>query len=111
MNRPLRPLMVFVPDESAYSLLHGSARTVCCDWYPVTAQRSFDGIPGEVFAGKGAISVASVMAEGQLQASGNLVSVGGPQFPGRIPVIINIRMTSLRRMRVRFGGAFGQAAI
>ena len=30
------------------------------------------------------------MAEGQLQASGNLITATGNQLPGRIPVIINI---------------------
>ncbi|MEZ5511059.1 MAG: HlyD family secretion protein [Gammaproteobacteria bacterium] len=111
MNRPLRPLMVFVPDESVFFVAwfrqNSLLRLVPGD----SAEVSFDGIPGEVFAGK-VHSVASVMAEGQLQASGNLVSVGGPQFPGRIPVIINITDDKFAPYAGQVpGGAFGQAAI
>lgn len=108
---PLRPLMVFVPDESQYFVgwfrQNSLMRLVPGD----EAEVSFDGIPGTVFTGV-VRTVASVMSEGQVQASGNLISAAGNQFPGRVPVVIDITDDSFAAYRDRVpGGAFGQAAV
>ena len=75
------------------------------------AEVAFDGIPGTVFSGEVEI-VVPVMAEGQLQASGNMISVQVSAPPGRIPVLIKItdpRFEAYARQVP--GGAYGQAAI
>ncbi|MBK8970038.1 MAG: HlyD family secretion protein [Hahellaceae bacterium] len=108
---PLRPLMVFVPQEShhlvAWFRQNSLLRLVPGDEAEVT----FDGIPGEVFSAT-VLSVAPVIAEGQLQASGNLITATGNQIPGRIPVIINITDEKFAAYANQVpGGAFGQAAV
>ncbi len=112
VNMPLRPLMVFVPDESRYHVAwfrqNSLLRLVPGDEAEVT----FDGIPGVIFSAV-VKQVSPVMAEGQVQASGNLIGLNaGQQFPGRVPVVIEITDPNFAPYAGQVpGGAFGQAAI
>lgn len=108
---PVRPLMVFVPEESHYHVAwfrqNSLLRLVPGD----DAEVAFDGIPGTIFQGK-VKQVAPVIAEGQIQASGNMISLAGNQFPGRVPVVIEITDPDFEPYVGQVpGGAFGQAAI
>src|SRR3990167_5663005 len=108
---PVRPLMVFVPQESHYIVAwfrqNSLLRLVPGD----DAEVTYDGLPGEVFQGK-VRQVMPVMAEGQVQSSGNLISLQGPVVPGRIPVVIDITDPRFAEFADQVpGGAFGQAAV
>lgn len=108
---PLRPLLVFVPYESHYTVAwfrqNSLLRLVPGD----DAEVTFDGLPGLVFAGK-VEKVLPVMAEGQVQASGNLISLIGPVVPGRVPVQIVITDPAFEPYINQLpGGSFGQAAV
>lgn len=108
---PLRPSMVFIPDEGFYftawmrqnsqlRLIEGNA-----------AEVAFDGIPGKVFAGK-VRRVLRVIGEGQVQPSGTLVSFSGSPPPGRVPVYIEITDPRFAEYSELLpGGAYGQAAL
>lgn len=50
---------------------------------------AFTAIPGSIFKGR-VKSILPAMAEGQLQASGKLISFAQPRRPGRFPVVIEI---------------------
>src|SRR5690606_8300487 len=84
---PLRPSMVFIPDEGHYFVAwmrqNSQLRLPPGD----EAEVAFDGIPGQVFKGQ-VKQVISVIGEGQVQPSGNLLSFTGSPPPGRVPVIV-----------------------
>lgn len=108
---PLRPSMVFVPAESHYFIAwmrqNSQLRLTVGD----EAEVAFDGIPGEVFSGK-VKTVVGVIAEGQVQPSGNLVGFTGSPPPGRVPVLIEIDDPDFEKYRALVpGGAYGQAAL
>jgi multidrug resistance efflux pump len=108
---PLRPSMVFVPAESHYFVAwmrqNSQLRLTVGD----EAEVAFDGIPGEVFSGK-VKTVVGVIAEGQVQPSGNLVGFTGSPPPGRVPVQIEIDDPDFEKYRALVpGGAYGQAAL
>lgn len=111
VKMPLRPLVVFVPQESHYIVgwfrQNSLLRLVPGDEAEVT----YDGLPGQVF--KGVVKqVMPVMGEGQVQASGNLITLSGPAIPGRIPVVIDITDPAFEPYVEKVpGGAFGQAAV
>lgn len=108
---PLRPSMVFIPQEGQYFAAwmrqNSLLRLVAGD----EAEVAFDGVPGKVFKGR-VKSVITVIAEGQVQPSGTLVSYTGSPPPGRVPVIIEITDPAFAQYSAQMpGGAYGQAAI
>ena len=108
---PLRPSMVFIPDEghyfTAWMRQNSQLRLTVGD----EAEVAFDGIPGKVFSGK-VKQVMSVIGEGQIQTSGTLISYTGSPPPGRVPVVIEITDPAFEPYcKLMPGGAYGQAAI
>ncbi|MCY1278283.1 Inner membrane protein YiaV [compost metagenome] len=108
---PLRPSMVFVPDEgfyfAAWMRQNSQLRLVAGD----EAEVAFDGIPGRVFKGK-VRNVIAVIGEGQVQPSGTLLSFSGSPPAGRVPVIIEITDPAYAEYAALMpGGSYGQAAI
>ncbi|MFZ6048897.1 HlyD family secretion protein [Pseudomonas sp. CR3202] len=108
---PLRPSMVFIPDEghyiAAWMRQNSQLRLTPGD----EAEVAFDGIPGQVFKGK-VKQVISVIGEGQVQPSGNLLSFTGTPPPGRVPVIVEITDPDYAPYAALMpGGAYGQAAL
>lgn len=108
---PLRPSMVFVPDEGQYFAAwmrqNSQLRLTAGD----EAEVAFDGIPGKVFSGKVKQAIG-VIGEGQIQPSGTLLSYTGSPPPGRVPVIIEITDPDYAQYaNLMPGGAYGQAAI
>ncbi|MFK0087495.1 HlyD family secretion protein [Pseudomonas sp. NPDC090755] len=108
---PLRPSMVFVPNEGQYFAAwmrqNSLLRLVPGD----EAEVAFDGIPGRVFKGR-VKDVIAVIGEGQVQPSGTLISYTGSPPPGRVPVIIEITDPDFAQYKLQMpGGAYGQAAV
>jgi multidrug resistance efflux pump len=108
---PLRPSMVFVPDEGPYFTAwmrqNSQLRLTTGD----EAEVAFDGIPGRVFAGT-VDKVLPVIGEGQVQPSGTLISYTGSPPPGRVPVVIKITDPDFAQYAsIMPGGSYGQAAL
>lgn len=108
---PLRPSMVFVPDEgyyfTAWMRQNSQLRLTVGD----EAEVAFDGIPGKVFSGK-VKQVIGVIGEGQVQPSGTLISYTGSPPAGRVPVLIEITDPAfVPYSKLMPGGAYGQAAL
>lgn len=109
---PLRPAMVFVQEESF----------IYVGWYRQNsllrlkpgyqAEIAFDALPGKVFSGE-VETVLQVMAEGEVQANGSLISLNSMAArPGRIPVAIKITDEKFKQYAAQLpGGAYGQSAI
>ncbi|MBF4560340.1 MAG: HlyD family secretion protein [Pseudomonadales bacterium] len=108
---PLRPSMVFIPEEGQYFAAWMRQNSLLRLSPGDEAEVAFDGIPGKVFQGR-VKSVISVIAEGQVQPSGTLISFTGSPPPGRVPVIIEITDPEFTPYRSLMpGGAYGQAAL
>jgi multidrug resistance efflux pump len=108
---PLRPVMIFVNNESSYFVGWFRQNSMLRLSVGSEAEVAFDGIPGTVFTGE-VEAVMPVLAEGQVQASGNLLNPWTNRAPGRIPVVIKItdeRYEAYRDMVP--GGAYAQTAI
>ncbi|NWL76977.1 HlyD family secretion protein [Pseudomonas taiwanensis] len=108
---PLRPSMVFIPDEGFYFIAwmrqNSQLRLSTGD----EAEVAFDGIPGRVFKGE-VKQVIPVIGEGQVQPSGTLISFTGSPPPGRVPVFIEITDPDYAQYAaVMPGGSYGQAAL
>ncbi|MGE8498920.1 MAG: HlyD family secretion protein [Pseudomonas sp.] len=111
VKMPLRPAMVFVPHEDhsyvAWMRQNSQLRLTLGD----EAEIAFDGIPGEVFTAKVKM-VMPVIAEGQVQPSGNLIGFTGSPPPGRVPVVLEVTDPEFEQYRdIMPGGAYGQAAL
>ncbi|UXY50552.1 HlyD family secretion protein [Pseudomonas tohonis] len=111
VKMPLRPAMVFVPLEDhsyvAWMRQNSQLRLTLGD----EAEIAFDGIPGEVFAARVKM-VMPVIAEGQVQPSGNLIGFTGSPPPGRVPVVLEVTDPDFEQYRSLMpGGAYGQAAL
>lgn len=111
VKMPLRPAMVFVPHEDysyvAWMRQNSQLRLTLGD----EAEIAFDGIPGEVFSAKVKM-VMPVIAEGQVQPSGNLIGFTGSPPPGRVPVVLEVTDPDFAQYRDQMpGGAYGQAAL
>ncbi len=75
------------------------------------AEVAFDAIPGVIFKGE-VDHILPVIAEGQLQPSGTLMSFSREQFPGREAVVINITDPAFDEYRGKLPvGLYGQAAV
>ena len=108
---PLRPSMVFIPQEPYYFTAWMRQNSLLRLTLGDEAEVAFDGIPGKVFQGK-VRNVLSVIAEGQVQPSGTLISYTGSPPPGRVPVIIEITDPDFEQYSKQMpGGAYGQAAL
>jgi multidrug resistance efflux pump len=108
---PLRPSMVFIPDEGFYFIAwmrqNSQLRLSTGD----EAEVAFDGIPGRVFKGQ-VKQVIPVIGEGQVQPSGTLISFTGSPPPGRVPVFIEITDPEYAQYATLMpGGSYGQAAL
>lgn len=111
VKMPLRPAMVFVPLEDhsyvAWMRQNSQLRLSLGD----EAEIAFDGIPGEVFAARVKM-VMPVIAEGQVQPSGNLIGFTGSPPPGRVPVVLEVTDPDFEQYRSLMPGvAYGQAAL
>jgi len=108
---PLRPSMVFIPDEGHYYTAWMRQNSMLRLQVGDEAEVAFDGIPGKVFSGK-VKQVLTVIAEGQVQPSGNLIGFNGAQPPGRVPVAIEITDPNFSAYAASVpGGAYAQTAI
>ena len=111
VNIPLRPSMVFVHEENHLHVGWFRQNSLLRLEVGNDAEVAFDGIPGKVFAAK-VVMVFPVIAEGQVQASGNLINAQNARNPGRIPVLIDIIDPDFAFYAEKIpGGAFGQTAI
>lgn len=108
---PLRPVMVFVSGEDHYMIAWFRQNSLLRLEVGNEAEVAFDGIPGTVFTGE-IEQVQMALAEGQVQASGNLISPFTSPRPGRIPVLINITDPRFQDYAARVpGGSYAQAAV
>jgi RND family efflux transporter MFP subunit len=108
---PLRPVMVFVHKESLYFVGWFRQNSLLRLNEGDDAEVAFDGIPGRVFSGE-VEAVLPGLAEGQVQASGTLISPMMAPLPGRVAVRIKITDPAFEEFRSKVpGGAFAQAAI
>lgn len=105
---PLRPVAVFV---------HGNENVLVAAFWQNSLQRIkvgdeaeviYSAVPGKVFKGRVA-QVQPVLAQGQLTASGGLLSVEQVPNMGRVPVVIELD-ESLRDYQLP-AGVIGKAAI
>jgi multidrug resistance efflux pump len=108
---PLRPSMVFIPQEDyfyvAWMRQNSQLRLTLGD----EAEIAFDGLPGQVFSAK-VRKVLPVIAEGQVQPSGNLIGFTGSPPAGRVPVVLEVTDPDFDQYRELMpGGAYGQAAL
>jgi multidrug resistance efflux pump len=107
---PLRPVMVFVPDESHYYVGWFRQNSMLRLKEGSEAEVAFDGIPGTVFTAV-VDSVMPVISEGQIQPSGELLKTSS-RTPGRLPVTIKITDERFKAFADRVpGGAYAQTAI
>ena len=108
---PLRPVMVFVSREGHYLIGWFRQNSLLRLEVGNEAEVAFDGIPGTVFTGEVEL-VLPALAEGQVQASGNLIGLQMPSRPGRIPVLIKITDPRYEAYAELVpGGAYAQVAI
>lgn len=108
---PLRPVMIFVHDEGNYYVAWFRQNSMLRLQEGDEAEVAFDGIPGEVFAGRVKM-VFPALAEGQIQPTGNLNHPWQAPRPGRIPVLIDITDPEFERYRNKVpGGAYAQTAV
>jgi multidrug resistance efflux pump len=108
---PLRPSMIFVQNERYYMTGWYRQNSALRLTVGSEAEIAFDSIPGTVFTGK-VSKVMLLLAEGQIQASGNLISANQARYPGRVPVIIDITDERFAEYASQIpGGAFAQTAI
>ena len=108
---PLRPVMVFVSSEGHYLVGWFRQNSLLRLEVGSEAEVAFDGVPGTVFTGEVEL-VLPALAEGQVQASGNLIGPQMPPRPGRVPVLINITDPRYEAYLERIpGGSYVQVAI
>lgn len=111
MPMPLRPAMVFVHDEEYYYVAWFRQNSTLRLQKGYEAEVAFDSIPGKVFSGE-VDHLIAVIAQGEMQARGSLLSSEAEKFPGRVPVVIKITDTDFDEYKKLIpGGAFGQTAI
>lgn len=111
VSLPLRPVMVFVHSEDHYLVAWFRQNYLLRLVVGSEAEVAFDSIPGKVFSGEVGM-VLPALAEGQVQATGNLVSPQMAPRPGRVPVLINITDPEYAKYSALIpGGSFAQAAV
>jgi len=108
---PLRPVMIFVSAEGNYLVAWFRQNSLLRLEVGNEAEVAFDGIPGTVFTGEVQL-VLPALAEGQVQASGNLINPNSAPRAGRIPVLIDITDPRYEAYAGLVpGGSYAQAAI
>ena len=108
---PLRPVMIFVSAEDHYLVAWFRQNSLLRLEVGTEAEVAFDGIPGTVFKGEVKL-VQPALAEGQVQASGNLINPYMAPRPGRIPVLISISDPRYEAYANQVpGGSYAQAAV
>jgi len=108
---PLRPVMIFVHDESHYFVAWFRQNSLLRLNVGNEAEVAFDGLPGRVFTGH-VEQVWPVMQEGQVQASGDLINYTRSPRPGRIPVLIKITDPDYQQYKDTVpGGSYAQTAV
>ena len=108
---PLRPVMIFVSGEDHYLIAWFRQNSLLRLEAGSEAEVAFDGIPGTVFTGEVEL-VFPALAEGQVQATGNLINPAMAPRPGRVPVLINITDPRYGAYASQVpGGSYAQAAI
>ena len=108
---PLRPVMIFVHDESHYFVAWFRQNSLLRLTVGNEAEVAFDGLPGRVFTGH-VEQVWPVMQEGQVQASGDLINYTRSPRPGRIPVLIKITDPDYQQYKDTVpGGSYAQTAV
>lgn len=111
VSLPLRPVMVFVHSEGHYLVAWFRQNYLLRLEVGSEAEVAFDSIPGKVFSGEIGM-VLPALAEGQVQASGNLLNLPMPLRPGRVPVFINITDPEYENYSALIpGGSFAQTAV
>lgn len=109
---PLQPSMVFVHMKDAQILAHFWQNNIINIKAGQQADVAFDAIPGKVFLAE-VIQVLPIIAEGQVQPSGNLIRVQpATESAGRVPVRLRITDPRYDAYKDKLpGGAYGQAAV
>ena len=108
---PMRPVMVFINKESLYLVGWFRQNSLLRLKVGDEAEVAYDGIPGRVFKGKVA-DVIPALAEGQVQASGDLISPVRALYPGRVGVRIEVTDPAFEEFRPMVpGGAYAQVAL
>ncbi|RLA59633.1 MAG: HlyD family secretion protein [Epsilonproteobacteria bacterium] len=111
VSTPLRPAMVFVQSKSITHIAWFRQNNLTRLLPGSKAEVAFDSIPGIVFTGE-VIDYIHVLAEGELQAQGNLYDMSPNMKAGRIPVKIEITDPKFKEYAGTIpGGAFAQAAV
>jgi multidrug resistance efflux pump len=108
---PLRPAMVFVQQDSfsyvGWYRQNSSKRLEVGN----EAEIAFDALPGKVFSAE-VVQVLPVLAEGEVQANGTMISLNQGGLPGRIPVQMKITDPHFADLAQHVpGGSYGQSAI
>ncbi|MGD2173458.1 MAG: HlyD family secretion protein [Gammaproteobacteria bacterium] len=110
-NLPLRPVMIFVSGEEHYLIAWFRQNSLLRLKKGYEAEVAFDAVPGTVFGGEIA-QVLPALAEGQVQASGNLINPALAPRPGRVPVVISITDPRFEAYAAQLpGGSYAQAAV
>lgn len=86
---PLRPVMIFVHEEERKYIGWFQQNSLLRLEPGANAEISFQGIPGKIFQAR-VEKVLPFLAEGQLQASGELVRANKALLKSKVPVIVNI---------------------
>ena len=108
---PLRPVMIFVHKEGMYFIGWFRQNSMLRLTPGADAEIAFDGIPGKVFSGK-VDAMLPVLAEGQVNPSGDLITMNKAPNPGLIGVRITIDDPAFEAIIDKVpGGAYAQAAI
>lgn len=108
---PFKPVMIFVPKESHTFVGWFRQNSLLRLEVGDKAEVALDGIPGVIFSGK-VKYVFKVMAEGQLNPSGDLIDASQSTKAGRIPVMIEITDPVFEKyIHIMPGGAYGQSAV
>ncbi len=111
VSTPLRPAMVFIHSDSFVYTAWFNQNSLLRLKPGSKAEIAFNGIPGVIFSGE-VMNYIPVLAEGELQATGNLISMGENPKPGRIPVMIKITDPEYSDYAgIIPGGAYAQTTI
>jgi multidrug resistance efflux pump len=108
---PLRPVMIFVHDENLHYVAWFRQNSLLRLHVGDKAEIAFDGIPGKVFQAKVQL-VFPAIGEGQLQPTGDMMTISKHSYPGRVPVVLVINDPAFSQYKDKVpGGAYAQAAI
>jgi len=111
VSTPLRPAMVFVNTDSFIYVAWFSQNNMMRLKAGSEAEIAFNAIPGVIFSAE-VLHFVPALAEGELQATGNLLDVSSKLQAGRVPVTFKITDPNfLEYAGMIPGGAFGQTAV